>query len=284
MSRIVLVVETGSDITPELAAKYNIQVVPMHVRIGEKLYDDGSFPVQKIVDHYYATGFLPKTSGSTVEDFVKVFDEIHDRYPERDILYLAYSATISDSYLNAYIASEERDYVHIVDTKQVCIGQLALIIEVAKYIQDHPHVLVHDVIKYVEKMVSRTKMCFVPNNLDFLRAGGRIKKKHFFRARFLGMHPCIAVINGKLEATKNYYGKMSKVATQLVREYAEKYKLKKDRLWLVYTVGLPDEVKNLIENAAWGCGFNKLHWIQAKGVITTHGGPAAFGLAGITEE
>lgn len=284
MDRIILVVETGSDITPELAAKYGIHVVPMHVKLGEKIYADGTFPVQKIVDYYYMTGRLPKTSGSTVEDFSKTFDDIHQKWSEADIVYLAYSAETSDSYQNAHLAASNRKYVHIIDTKQVCIGQLALIIEVAKYIRDNPHVLVYDVEKYVESLSQVTKMCFVPNNLDFLRAGGKVGKRILWWARLRGVHPCIEVLNGKLQATRNYYGKMSKVATQLIKDYADRYKLKKDKLWLVYTIGLPEEIRNDIENAAWGCGFDKVQWIQAKAVITTHGGPAAFGLAGFSED
>ena len=31
MKTIVLVAETGSDLSPELAAKYEVQIVPMHV-------------------------------------------------------------------------------------------------------------------------------------------------------------------------------------------------------------------------------------------------------------
>ena len=52
----------------------------------------------------------------------------------------------------------------------------------------------------------------------------------------------------------------------------------------MYTVGLTDEVKACVKEAAQACGFKKLQWIQANGVITTHGGPAAFGLAGFTEK
>ena len=31
------------------------------------------------------------------------------------------------------------------------------------------------------------------------------------------------------------------------------------------------------------CGFENSTWIQAAGVITTHGGPAAFGIAGFSK-
>ena len=39
MKKIILVAESGSDITPELAAKYNIFVPPMHVNFGEETFD-----------------------------------------------------------------------------------------------------------------------------------------------------------------------------------------------------------------------------------------------------
>ena len=48
MKPIVLVAESGSDITPELAAEYRIRVVPMHVTFENETMDDGAFPVQDI--------------------------------------------------------------------------------------------------------------------------------------------------------------------------------------------------------------------------------------------
>ena len=76
---------------------------------------------------------------------------------------------------------------------------------------------------------------------------------------------------------------MVKVAAKLIKEYSVNYNLKKDCLWLVYTIGLSEEVKESVKEAAKECGFANLMWIQAAGVITTHGGPAAFGIAGFSE-
>ena len=41
MKKIVLMAETGSDITPELAKEYEIYIVPMHVNFGDETLDDG---------------------------------------------------------------------------------------------------------------------------------------------------------------------------------------------------------------------------------------------------
>ena len=59
---IVLLAETGSDITPEIAAKYGIYIVPMHVQLGDITKDDGSFPPEEVCEYYEKTGKVPKTS------------------------------------------------------------------------------------------------------------------------------------------------------------------------------------------------------------------------------
>lgn len=283
MKKIILVAETGSDITPELATRYDIKMVPMHVTFGEETIDDGSFPAEKIREYYQLTGKLPKTSGSTPEDFYKVFDEIHAQNPEAHILYLAYSAVTTCSYQSAVIASEERDYVTAIDTRQVSVGQAAVVINVAEALKENPDMEIEEAVEVANDVISRANMCFLPDNLEFLRAGGRVSNVAFLGSRILNIHPCIEILEGKLIATKKYRGKMTKVASQMIKEYADNYSLERCCLWIVYTIGLSEEVKQSIKEAAAECGFEKLMWIQANGVITTHGGPAAFGIAGLSK-
>lgn len=283
MQPIILVAETGSDITPELAAQYHIQIVPMHVAFDGKTLDDGAFPVQKICDYYQQTGKLPTTSGSTPDDFERVFDAIHAQHPEAHILYLAYSAITTCSYQSAQIAAEGRDYVTAIDTRQVSIGQGAIVVTLAQLMEQNPGITLDQVVEAANDLCDRARMCFLPDNLEFLRAGGRVSNVVCLGSRILSLHPCIEILEGKLVATKKYRGKMVKVAAQLVREYSQSYALRKDCLWLVRTVGLAEEVRQAVEEAAQSCGFAQVQWIQANGVITTHGGPAAFGMAGFSE-
>lgn len=280
MKPIIIVAETGSDITPELAAQYNIRIVPMHVAFGEETLDDGSFPVQKICDYYNNNHKLPKTSGCTPADFVVMFDRIHEEDPDAQILYLAYSAVTTCSYQSAVIAAEGRDYVTAIDTKQVSVGQAAVVVGIAKLLQENPQMTMEQAVAAADHLISRAKMCFLPDNLEFLRAGGRVSNVVALGSRILHIHPCIEILEGKLVATRKYRGKMVKLAAQLIHDYTKDYDLDRDCLWLVYTVGLSDEVRRSAQKAADECGFRKVQWIQANGVITTHGGPAAFGMAG----
>ena len=90
--KIVLVAETGADIPGSIAERWGIHIVPMHVTFGSETRDDGTFPSEEICAYYDRTGDLPKTSGSTPEDFTKAFDALHAKWPDAQILYLAYSS------------------------------------------------------------------------------------------------------------------------------------------------------------------------------------------------
>ena len=153
----------------------------------------------------------------------------------------------------------------------------------AQLMEQNPDMTLDQVVEAAKDLCDRAKMCFLPDNLEFLRAGGRVSNVVCLGSRILSLHPCIEILDGKLVATKKYRGKMAKVAAQLVREYSQSYALRKDCLWLVYTVGLAEEVRQAVEEAAQSCGFAQVRWIRANGVITTHGGPAAFGMAGFSE-
>ena len=283
MGKIILVAETGADISRELAEEYGIYIVPMHVTFDEETFDDGSFPVEKIVEYYANGKKLPKTSGSNPEDFVTVFDRIHAEHPDAEILYLAYSAITTVSYQSGVIAAEGREYVTAVDTRQVSAGQGMVVVEMARKLREKPHMTMEEAVAVANELIEKANMCFVPDNLEFLRAGGRVSNVVALVGGLLGIHPCIEILEGKLIATKKYRGKMVMVATQLVKEFAAQWKLRRDELWCVYTIGISEEVKQAVAKAAEECGFKGIQWIQAGGVITTHGGPAAFGIAGFTE-
>ena len=285
MKKIILVAETGSDVNAQLAAEYGVEIVPMHVSFDNDTLDDGAFPVEKIVDYYQTTGKLPKTSGSTPGDFEKKLDEIHEKYPEAQILYLAYSSITTCSMQSGVIASEDRDYVTIIDTKQVSGGQCNIVIKMAEILNENPDMTMEEAVAAANELIARANMCFMPDNLEFLRAGGRVSNVAFLGARILNLHPVIEILDGQLMATKKYRGKMNKVAAQLVADYAEKYDLDREEcLWFIHVIGFSDEVRAVVENAAKEAGFKKTRWIQAGGVITTHGGPAAFGMAGFSKK
>ncbi len=285
MDKIVILAETGSDITKEVAKEHGIELVPMHVSFGSETKDDGTFPAEDIYGFYERTGTLPKTSGCVPEDFTKIFGEIRERYPNSKILYLAYSAVTTCSYQSAKIAVDTGhvEGVTCVDTKQVSAGQYAVVVKMAELLKAHPEWTPKEAAEEAVRLSKRVKMCFVPDTLEFLRAGGRVSNAAALAGSLLKLHPCIEILDGYLQATKKYRGNMGKIVPRLVKEYIMAQKLSMDEIYLIWAPGLSEETKRAAENAAYETGVKKLTWVRTGGVITCHGGPGAFGIAGFAD-
>lgn len=174
MRHIILTAETGADIPPETARRYGIYIVPMHVAFGDAARNDGDFPSEDICAYYERTRELPKTSGNTPEDFIQAFDQIHTEHPEAHILHLAYSAATTCSYQSARIAAEGRGYVTSLDTKTVTIGQYSIVVRMAQLLEKHPEWEIGQAVPAAEELIRRSRMCFIPDELEYLRAGGVI--------------------------------------------------------------------------------------------------------------
>lgn len=112
--------------------------------------------------------------------------------------------------------------------------------------------------------------------------GGRVSNAAALCGKLLGIHPLIEFQDGNLKAVKKLRGKLSKLAPQLVLDYAAQCNLEKDELWLVWSPGFPQELREPVEQAAKACGFQEIYWVKTGGVITTHGGPGSFGVVGFS--
>jgi len=280
MKKYVIVAETGSDIPSNLAEQYGIYIVPMHVTFGDEVKDDGAFPVEDVVTYYEKTKKAPKTSGCNPEDFTKIFEQIMKEQPDCHIVYLAYSAVTTCSYQSAKLAAEDMDNVSFIDTKHVSGGQCAAVIRFAKELQKHPEWTVEEVEKSAEKISKSVSMCFVPSNLDFLRAGGRVSNATALCGNILQIHPKIELVDGYLKATKKYRGNMKKVVSALITDELSQKNYDKEEIWLGCSIGFSDELKEEAIQIVKDAGFKTVNWISTGGVITTHGGPNAFLFAG----
>ncbi len=283
MSSIILLAETGSDITPELAAEYHVRLVPMHVSLGDVTLDDGTFPPEDVCSYYDRTGKTPTTSGSTPYDFESVLEEIFSADPDARVLYLAYSAVTTCSYRSCELALEDKPYaknVRLVDTKHVSVGQGAVVMAVSDWLKDNPSATLDEAAAKAAEIGLQTKMCFIPKNLDYLRAGGRCSNAVALVGNLLNLHPCIEIIDGKLIAGKKYRGAMTKLAPQLLREFTEKHGLSKEHVYFIQTPYMEEAIRTVLDAEATALGYKEITWIKTGCVITCHGGAGAFGIVG----
>lgn len=282
MNPILLTAESGSDLSAEIAEKYGVTIVPMHVSFGGETRDDGSFPVTEMFAHYANTRDLPRTSGCTPHDFEVVFERLQSEHPGRPILHLAYSACTTCSMHSGVLAAEGREDIHFVDTKHVSAAQGAVVIAVAEYLKANPEAAIDEAISKAEEISGKVRMGFFPGDLDYLRAGGRVSNAAYLGAKLLSLHPLIEILDGKLMSTKKYRGSMAKVVNKLTGEYVEQLDTAQP-LYFIYGEGLDEKIMRDAEKIAADKGFEHVSWVQTGCVIAAHSGPGAFGIVGFAK-
>lgn len=279
MSEIVIIAESGSDVPAAEAAELGIEIVPMHVSIGQKTIDDGELPPAEMLEECRQLGVLPRTSGCTPGDFSVVLDRVHAEHPNAQILYIAYSAVTTCSYESARTAAEGRDYVHMFDTRHVTIGQGFVVTQTARHLAENPGISVEELLAWSEELASRVRMGFVPGDLGYLRAGGRLSNAAFVGATLLRIKPIIELLEGKLVATKKLRGNMEKAAIGLMDHMVLQGDYDTDVVYLLHSAGLPDAIQRAAEEHARELGFKSIRWYESHNVITSHCGPGSFALA-----
>lgn len=279
MPKIVITAETGCDVTPAEAAELGVVLVPMHVTVGGKTIDDGELTSAEMLERCRQLGVLPKTSGCTPHDFQVVFDRIHAEDPEAQILHVAYSAVTTCSLASAEAAAEGRDYVATLDTRHVTIGQGLVVRELAAWLAAHPEATLDEARAHAEGVAARTRMAFLPGDLGYLRAGGRLSNVAFLGATLLKIKPVVELVDGRLVATKKLRGSMSSAAVALVDYLALHEEFDPARIVFVKSPGLPDQVAQTVEGHARDLGFERAEWYETGNVITSHCGPGALGVA-----
>ena len=284
MTKYIITTESGSDLKQDVIDRYDVRIVPMHVTMGDKTYIDGSFPVTKAFDYYKESGQLPKTSGSTPQDNTEVFQQVFADYPDAQIIHIGYSAVTTVSFNAARIASEEfkAGKIHLVDSKNVTLGLASIVEETAEYIEANPTTTPSDIIAFVEDIRERVRFIFLPKTLVYLHAGGRVSNMAFHGANLLNLHPTIKVEDGYLKSDKKYRGSFERCLKKTIDDFFKRYDIDPETIKVGGSPGVSSELKDLAyslvaEHGATHPGA----WFDTGTVISSHGGPEAFGMVGI---
>ena len=234
-------------------------------------------------EHYKATREPPRTSGCTPHDFEVAFGRALEENPGAQILYLAYSACTTCSMQSAIMTADGRKDIRIVDTKSVSAGQMAVVMRVAKALREHPEMTMDEAVAVANDAIAKVRMGFIPGDLDYLRAGGRVSNAAYLGAKILGLHPLIEIQDGKLISTKKYRGSMARVIAQMAREFPEQSGLDKGEIHLIYGDGLAEDVRHDAERILTENGYQIKGWVRTGCVIAAHSGPGSFGIVGFAE-
>lgn len=280
MNRILITTESGTDLTREHAERLGIFVIPMYVVFDQETKADGQFPVTEVMDYYQRTKAIPTTSAVNPQEYIAFFQSLREEYPEADIVHIAYTSLASSTYQNAKLALDELEDagIFLVDSRNVS-GGISLICEKAAELVPVSEGGA-DLAAKLEEWILRARVSFLPNTLEYLKAGGRVSNAAYLGATLLSLKPLIVIKDGRLVASKKYRGRMEQVVFKYLEEFVQENQLDRSLLYLFSAEGFPTDLMEKLHRRAKELGFERILETKCGCVITCHGGPGALGIAG----
>lgn len=276
---IKIISDSTCDLSEELLNKYDIDILPLHVVMGDKEYIDGvnisSDEIYVWSDEHKET---PKTSAVGIGEAINLFRKYTDAGEE--IIAFAISEDMSTTANVMRIAAEElekEDKIHVIDSMNLSTGVGHLVVEAAIMAKNGESA--ETIVNEIEKMRHHVRASFVIDTLVYLQRGGRCSSVAAIAGGLLKLHPKIVVENGKMIASKKYRGSIDSAILKYVADLEEELaKAKKDRVFITHSGCDKELIAKVREKLEVLNRFDEILVTRAGSVISSHCGPGTLGV------
>lgn len=281
---VKIISDSTCDLSQELIQKYDIDILPLHILLGENEYKDGkNITPEEIYAWSDANKTTPKTSAPSLADAVELLKPYVGE--EREVICFSISSSMSTSGNVMRLAAEELEASHLVtviDSANLSTGIGLLVAEAAIMARDGKSAA--EISAVIEELKPKVRASFVVDTLLYLYRGGRCNAVAAMAGSVLKLHPKIVVENGAMNASKKYRGKISKVIMSYVKDMEEDLKAARpDRVFITYS-GCDREVVEEVRSYLDSLGvFQEILETRAGGVVSSHCGPGTLGVLFISE-
>ena len=278
---IRIVVDSTSDLTDEIIEKYNIKMVPLTVNFeNESFLDKVELSTKEFFDKLEAAEKLPTTTLVSPGTFVEVFSEI---LLEGDlVLGLFIASELSGTYDSARMAKDMigSEDIHIVDTKSVCLGSFALVLEAIRLVEEKKPI--EEIVNELEALKEKTVVVAALDTLKYLEKGGRLSKGQAVIGSLLNIKPIIAVKDGKISVIDKIRGRNKTI--KWFDEWIEKNNFDlSDKTVLLFHGRAYEQLKVLRNTIEEKYNIKNIIEQEIGAVIGTHAGPGVLGIGFINK-
>lgn len=227
MNEFVIVSDSTTDLPLNLVKKYDLNILPLKVTIGDKTY--ANLPDQSEITNaeFYRLIRSGKTSVTTQVN-VGEFEETFEKHLKngKDVLYIGFSSNLSGTFQAACIAKDGLDdkypYKKIVCVDSLCasLGEGLFVYLAAQ--KRASGMDIDEVAEYLESIKLTLCHYFTVDDLFHLKRGGRVSGASAAIGTVLGIKPLMHVNDeGKLIAYDKIRGRKQSL-NAMVKKIEEK--------------------------------------------------------------
>lgn len=186
-----ILVDSCTDLTEKLKEDEHIKVIPLTLRIDERVFvDNESFNQREFLKVMKESHNSPKSSCPSPQDYMKEFDY------EGDIYVVTLSSALSGSNNSAELAKKlyQEDHpdknIAIFDSRSASVGQTLITMKIKEYIREGHKF--DDIVSKVNDFRSGMNTKFVLESLENLKKSGRLSHLKAIIANVLNIKPIMA--------------------------------------------------------------------------------------------
>ncbi len=197
MLRIVM--DSGGDLPEEWLEKYQIEVVPINVHMGNDVFLEGvNLSIEQFYNWVKKTGLVPKTSQPTPQQYIELYRRIYQ--PGDVILSIHLTSKLSGTYDSAVIAARElkEEGIQVIpfDTLSGTGIQGYMCREARE--MDWAGASLEQILERLDRIREGTQVIFTVDSLEFAQKSGRVQLLEMIVASMLNIKPIITLKEGTL--------------------------------------------------------------------------------------
>ena len=282
---VKIISDSTCDLSPELLARYEIDILPLHILQGDQEFEDGkNITPDQIYAWSDANKTTPKTSAPAMADAIELFRPYVTA--GREIVCFSISSSMSTSGNVMRLAAEElgaSGQITVIDSANLSTGIGLLVVEAA--IMAKKNRTASEIVSEIEKLKPNVRASFVVDTLTYLYRGGRCNAVAAMAGGVLKLHPKIVVEDGAMNASKKYRGKIASVILSYVKDMEKDLKnARQERVFITHS-GCDREIVETVRTYLKNLGiFEEILETRAGGVVSSHCGPGTLGVLYISKQ
>lgn len=197
MSKVIVVTDSNSGITPDEAKKFGVEVIPMPFYIDEQMYYENIDLTQEQFYEKLTAGGDIKTSMPLVGDVTDKWDEFLKENDE--IVYIPMSSGLSSSCETAYMLSQDYDgKVQVVNNQRISVTMRQSVIDAKNLAEAGKNAA--EIKQILEDAKFESSIYIMVDTLNYLKKGGRITPAAAALGTLLKLKPVLQIQGEKLDA------------------------------------------------------------------------------------
>lgn len=173
MNSVRIVADSGCDLPPELAERYNITIVPVFVHFGQESIASDALTNDAFWQRAAVSPVAPGTSAPAPGTFQEVFRKLTE--DGHDVVCLTLTGRHSGTFNAARLAAEGfNDRVRVVDTGSFSLGMGLQVLAAARDAADGCGA--QSIQARAEELRARTSILFMLDTVEWVRRGGRLDR------------------------------------------------------------------------------------------------------------